>query len=253
IGASGLVVVISTNAVQAAPVGLALTISTAAVLSGVTLATTATATATKVIALTTVQKTVIATTIAVLAGVATFEAYQAAQLRKQVQSLQEQQISLMDQTQQLHQEHENATGQLSALREDNERLSRNANELLKLRGEVGLLRQQASELETLRTNTASNNPLPIKPDLHFVEYGLDPTFLPKLQKALPPMPGESNQDLLVRYFKENKLELQTPATMFWDERKDKLLVRAPPADQERIRILFVALLNDERPENISIR
>src|SRR5437667_1024340 len=42
IGASGLVVVISANAVQAAPAGLAITISTAVVLTGTTLATTAT-------------------------------------------------------------------------------------------------------------------------------------------------------------------------------------------------------------------
>jgi RNA polymerase sigma factor (sigma-70 family) len=45
VGESGLVVVISANAVQAAPVGLALTISTAAIV-GTTFATTATATAT---------------------------------------------------------------------------------------------------------------------------------------------------------------------------------------------------------------
>ena len=57
VGASGLVVVISANAVQAAPVGLAVTISTAAALAGTTVAATATATATKAIAMTTLQKT----------------------------------------------------------------------------------------------------------------------------------------------------------------------------------------------------
>src|SRR5215212_6476854 len=55
VGASGLVVVISANAVQAAPVGLVLTISTAAALDGTTIATTATAT--KTVAMTTLQKT----------------------------------------------------------------------------------------------------------------------------------------------------------------------------------------------------
>src|SRR5437867_11814498 len=69
VGASGLVVVISANAVQAAPVGLVLTISTAAALAGTTLATTATATATKAIAMTTLQKTLIAATV--VAGLAT--------------------------------------------------------------------------------------------------------------------------------------------------------------------------------------
>jgi RNA polymerase sigma factor (sigma-70 family) len=51
-GASGLAVVITANAVQAAPAGLVVTISTAAVLTGTTLATTATVTATKAIAMT---------------------------------------------------------------------------------------------------------------------------------------------------------------------------------------------------------
>src|SRR6185503_16400973 len=44
VGASGLVVVISANAVQAAPAGLAVTISTSAALAGATLTTTVTAT-----------------------------------------------------------------------------------------------------------------------------------------------------------------------------------------------------------------
>ena len=69
VGASGLVVVISGNAVQAAPVGLAVTISTVAALTGTTLATTTIATATKAIAMTTLQKTLITATLA--ASVAT--------------------------------------------------------------------------------------------------------------------------------------------------------------------------------------
>ena len=56
------------NAVQVAPVGLAVTISTAAALTGATIAATTIATATKAIAMTTLQKTIIAVTLA--AGVA---------------------------------------------------------------------------------------------------------------------------------------------------------------------------------------
>src|SRR6185295_635297 len=68
VGASGLVVVVTANAVQAAPVGLAITISTAAAFAGTTLTTTATVTATKVIAMTTLQKTLVAATVVALAG-----------------------------------------------------------------------------------------------------------------------------------------------------------------------------------------
>ena len=72
-------VVLSANAVQAAPVGLALTISTAAALTGTTLATTATATATKAIAMTALQKTIVTATIAVLAGAGIYQARQPSQ------------------------------------------------------------------------------------------------------------------------------------------------------------------------------
>ena len=67
--AASLGVVLTANAVQAAPVGLAVTISTAAALAGTTLAATATATAVKTIAMTTLHKTIIAVTLAA-AGVA---------------------------------------------------------------------------------------------------------------------------------------------------------------------------------------
>ena len=77
VGASGLVVVISTNAVQAAPAGLAATISTAAALAGTTITTTATAVAAKAIAMTTLQKALITATLAVVAGTGIYEARQA--------------------------------------------------------------------------------------------------------------------------------------------------------------------------------
>ncbi|HEV8293695.1 MAG TPA: VCBS repeat-containing protein, partial [Tepidisphaeraceae bacterium] len=60
VGASGLVVIISANAVQAAPVGLAVTISTAAALAGTTILTTTAATVGKAIAMTTMQKVLVA-------------------------------------------------------------------------------------------------------------------------------------------------------------------------------------------------
>src|SRR5204862_2812314 len=57
VGASGLVVIISANAVQTAPIGLAITISTAAAapVIGTTIAASTTATTTQVLAMTTLQ------------------------------------------------------------------------------------------------------------------------------------------------------------------------------------------------------
>ena len=90
IGASGLAVLISANAVQSAPIGLAVTISAAAVLTGTAVSTSTVITATKAIAMTTLQKTAITALLAAAVGTGIFEAHQAAQLRNQVQILQQQ-------------------------------------------------------------------------------------------------------------------------------------------------------------------
>jgi RNA polymerase sigma factor (sigma-70 family) len=77
VGASGLAVVLSANAVQAAPVGLAGTIATAgATLAGTTLSATATTTAVKIIVMTTLQKSIIAAFIAAAVGTGLYEARQ---------------------------------------------------------------------------------------------------------------------------------------------------------------------------------
>ena len=97
IGASGLVIVISTNAVQAAPAGLAVTISAAAIFAGTAVSTSTVIAATKAIAMTTLQKTLITAALAVFAGTGIYEAHQASQLRDQVQTLQQQQAPLAEQ------------------------------------------------------------------------------------------------------------------------------------------------------------
>jgi len=108
--ASGLVVLLSANAIQAAPAGLVAAISTtAAALAGTTLSTTATATTTKILAMTTLQKAALAATVALLVGGGIYEARQASQLRGQVQTLQQQQAPLDEQIQALQRERDDAT------------------------------------------------------------------------------------------------------------------------------------------------
>ncbi|TAK90470.1 MAG: sigma-70 family RNA polymerase sigma factor, partial [Verrucomicrobia bacterium] len=147
VGASGLVVVISANAVQAAPVGLAVAISTAAALAGTTIASTATATATKAIAMTTLQKSIIGAALVAAVGTGIFEAHQNSQSQKRIQSLQQQQNSLNEQLAQLQRERDDATNQLDGLLAENAQLKSNSNqhELLKLRGEVAAARRAASD------------------------------------------------------------------------------------------------------------
>ena len=146
IGAGGLAVLISANAVQAAPIGLAATISAAALLAGTAVKTSTVIAATKAIAMTALQKTFVTATVAVLAGAGIYEAHQAAQLRDQVQTLQQQQAPMAGQIRQLQRERDDATNRLAGLLAENEQLQvgQNETELLKLRAEVTRLRDNAN-------------------------------------------------------------------------------------------------------------
>jgi RNA polymerase sigma factor (sigma-70 family) len=150
VGAGGLAAVISANAVQAAPVGLAVAISTAAALAGTTLATTATATAVKIIVMTTLQKTLIAAAFALAVGTGIYEAHQAANARADVQKLEQQQSSLTDQIKQLQSERDDATNRLSRIGEANALAERQRSELLRLRGELTRSKAALQELALLK-------------------------------------------------------------------------------------------------------
>jgi RNA polymerase sigma factor (sigma-70 family) len=130
---------VAANSVQAAPVGLAANI-TATALSGTVITTTAVIAATKAIAMTTIQKTVITAAFALAVGTGIYEAHQASQLRGQNRSLQQQQTQLAEQIQQLEDENDDATNRLASLTDELARRKNNDNELLKLRGEVVRLR-----------------------------------------------------------------------------------------------------------------
>lgn len=153
VGASGLMVVVSANAVQAAPIGLAATISTSASLAGTTLITTSAASATKTIAMTTLQKSIVAVALVAAVGTGIYETRQADALRRQIQTLREQQA---EHILQLTRELDDANRKLGALRDDNARLNRNAAELMKLRGEVAQLRMDSQELARLKAGEAGN-------------------------------------------------------------------------------------------------
>jgi len=163
---SALAMAISANAVQAAPAGLAVTISAAATLAGTTLTTTATATAIKTIAMTTLQKTLVTATLAVVAGAGIYEARQASTLRSQVQTLQQSQAPLAAQNQklqrereQLQRERDDATSRLAALTTELAGGKQNPSEVLKLRGEMGvLLREKAATAGQSPMSKASTDP-----------------------------------------------------------------------------------------------
>jgi RNA polymerase sigma factor (sigma-70 family) len=134
VGASGLVVAVSANAVQAAPVGLPATISTAVCLAGSAIIQTSTAiAATKVIAMTTIQKTILAATLTAAIGTGIYEARQVARMRGQIQTLQHQQAPFTEELQQMTRERDEASGKLAALRDDHERLRKDLQRLAQVK------------------------------------------------------------------------------------------------------------------------
>jgi hypothetical protein len=102
--------------------------------------------------MTTLQKAVITAALATTIGAGAFEAHQAAQARAQNRTLLQQEAPLADQVRQLQNELTDATNQLAAVIAENEQLQSGSDklELLKLRGEVALLRQQSKELPASR-------------------------------------------------------------------------------------------------------
>jgi RNA polymerase sigma factor (sigma-70 family) len=138
--AGALGVVITAHAVQAAPVGLAASISTA-VLTGTTGA--AAAIVTKTIVMPTLQKILVGATAVVLAGAGIYEATQAAKLRSQNERLQQQQATDAAQIQKLQSERDADTNRIAELQASIAAAARpNTSEVLKLRGEVGALKTQ---------------------------------------------------------------------------------------------------------------
>lgn len=100
----------------------------------------------------TIQKTAITATIALLAGAVIYEARQGAQWRGQNRALQQQQAALAEQIQQLRRDRDEAASRLGTLFAENERMKsgRDEAELLRLRGEVGQLRQEMPGLPAAR-------------------------------------------------------------------------------------------------------
>ena len=155
VSAAALGSILATEAVTAVPAGLATTICAAA-LSGTAITTAAVIAATKAIAMTTLQKTVLTTAIAVAVGTGIYEAHQAAKARLETQALTQGQAPLHASIQQLQNELNEATNRLAAMADMLARASSDHHELLALRGEVGRLRRESQEQTQSRSRVAGD-------------------------------------------------------------------------------------------------
>ena len=152
IASSAVGLAISANAVQAAPAGLAPAISGALV--GAAGHSSAGLLATKTLTMTTIQKTVVASVLAVAVGTGIYKARQGALDREQV--LQQQLAPLAERLRQIESERDAAVSNLAGAREELGRLRQDLADLPKLRGEVARLRDDSQELSRLKTADSSD-------------------------------------------------------------------------------------------------
>jgi RNA polymerase sigma factor (sigma-70 family) len=149
VGTSGLAALVSANAIQAAPAGLAGSVAPGALATSTALAASAAVAITKTIAMTTLQKTIIAAVLTGAVATGVYQTHQVSVLRSELQSLQKQEAqraSLSAQVLALQVERDRATNALAALGAENTALKKHPTDVLKLRGEVGRLLRENTEI-----------------------------------------------------------------------------------------------------------
>jgi hypothetical protein len=62
--------------------------------------------------------------------------------------------------------------------------------------------------------------------------------------------SESDMQMLLRFFKQNGVEIKTPESIFLSEEKNKLFVRAIEVHQDKIERLVAAIQNDIQPSEV---
>ncbi len=92
--------------------------------------------------MTTLQKAIVTTALVAAAGVAFYEARQVSELRAENQRLQQQLTPLLAQVQQLQRQRDTVTNRLASVSAELSNVSKQPTEVHKLRGQVGVLRQE---------------------------------------------------------------------------------------------------------------
>ena len=247
VGASGFVALVSANAIQAAPAGLAGAVATGALLTSTTISTSAAVTLTKTIAMTTLQKIIITAVVAGAIGVGVYQARVASNLRQQLQTFKQQQdgqAALSSQAQDLQRERDRATNALAALTalatEDAVR-KKSPNEVLKLRGEVGRLRQENAQIgSTNALSKATANPEARKIVRDTQKLGMATIYKGFAQKMkLPPDQTDKLNDLLADHIMN---DVDHVTTMLRDkpmpEQMDALFATQDAALQQQVEALL---------------
>jgi hypothetical protein len=140
---------------------------------------------TKNIAMTTIQKTLLSTTLTLSVGIGIYEARRASHLQGQTAALLLQQDSLLEQNQQLQRERDQAVDRLGSTQEGPDQSRGGLSKLLKLRAEVTKLRSDSRELAQLNAAAASKRNDPTESEMKSWLDRVD-----KLKAKLGQMPGQ---------------------------------------------------------------
>ena len=157
IAAGALAVAISAHAVQAAPAGLAGAISTIALLAPAGSCASA-ITSTKAIAMTTLHKTLIGATLAVVVGAGIYQVQQNSRLREQVQILQATEKELSADLEKTKTDKARLAERLTQADRAASLPKNPPNELLKLRGAANLNSREIAQLRAALTNQSEKLP-----------------------------------------------------------------------------------------------
>jgi predicted nuclease with TOPRIM domain len=129
--------------------------------------------------------------------------------------------SLAQQFAQLQTDNESLSNRLATVGDSKSLTDEQFNELLKLRGEVGKLRQQTNELGKLREenrqlNAAAvknekDNPQKTSEPLITRAFKIEPTiFFQNLKQSIPANDGETPSETFGRFLKQNGVDLNPP-------------------------------------------
>jgi hypothetical protein len=76
------------------------------------------------------------------------------------------------------------------------------------------------------------------------------TFISNLKNLAGTKEGESNMQMLLRFFKQNGIEIKNPESIFWNEGINQLFVRATEVHQHKVEQIVMAIQDNVPPSEI---
>ncbi|MDB6053864.1 MAG: hypothetical protein JWN25_1387 [Verrucomicrobiales bacterium] len=230
VGAAGLAMSISTNAVTAAPAKIVLSLGTA---SMVAQAIPLSSTITKTLAMTTLQKLCVGGSIALALGVGIYESNKASHQKVEAQLLRQR----LGQLETLQRQYDSANKRIAAQNAEIQRLNNNQSELLKLRNEVG----------KLRTSQSVKTPLEVPGKDHQSNESYNAALLAYEKQEKQIVGASKNLGIAIRLFaNDNNGNFPTNFNQLKQELPDNF-------DLNAIELMNVGLVNETTPLSLSCR